>query len=373
VTQAIPELGNHGRREQVAGEVMPPSKLLTGLASSRRLVCAPWADDTFILSQTASAMECPIMAFPTLRPTRSARRPLAFTLTELLAALAIVSVLVGMLLAAVQKAREAANRAQCLSNLKQLGLAMHGYHDTHGSFPHAYDWRALFTNPSHILDGKQWIVTKSWATLILPFLEQDNLERQGYAVYQGRDLPVYHCPSDPRSIGVWTGQRLGTNGLTDYLAVTGTDTFQPSLSGYAWRDRSDGTLFGSSHVRIADITDGTSTTLLLGERPPSQDLYMGWWTWSAFDASLGVRDTFMFYATEAINDPKSPSCTRLLPEKFRPGQGNFCDVHHFWSQHPGGANWAFADGSVRFLSYANASIMPALATRAGGEVVSGLE
>jgi prepilin-type processing-associated H-X9-DG protein len=226
--------------------------------------------------------------------------------------------------------------------------------------------------PSRVWDGKQWIVTKSWATLILPFLEQDNLERQGYAGYQGRDLPVYRCPSDPRSPEVWTGQRCGTNGLTDYMAVTGTDTFRLYFSGSAWHDRSDGTLFGSSHVRIADIADGTSSTLLLGERPPSPDLYLGWWTWSAFDASLGVEDRYPFYK-QASNDPNSQSCIGLLPEQFRPGRGNFCDVHHFWSQHPGGGNWLFADGSVRFLRYQSNPLLPALATRAGGEVVGDLD
>jgi prepilin-type processing-associated H-X9-DG protein len=132
-------------------------------------------------------------------------------------------------------------------------------------------------------------------------------------------------------------------------------------------------MYGSSHVRIGDISDGTSNTLLLGERPPSPDLYVGWWTWGAIDASLGVRTTFSVYATGVSNDPHSQSCTRLLPETFRRGIGNFCDVHHFWSQHPGGANWLFADGAVRFLSYANASLMPALATRAGGEVLGGLD
>jgi prepilin-type processing-associated H-X9-DG protein len=257
--------------------------------------------------------------------------------------------------------------------LKQIGLALHGYHDANGSFPHAYDCRALFLNPSQVWDGRKWIVTQNWATLILPFLEQDNLERQCYAVYQGRYLPIYHCPSDPRSTGVWTSVKFGTDGLTDYLAVTGTDTFQPYPSGPPWRDRNDGVLFGSSHIRMAQICDGTSNTVLVGERPPSPDLYVGWWPWSALDASLGVRDTFAVYESGVKNDPHSQSCIQLLPENYRPGIGNFCDVHHFWSQHPGGANWLFADASVRFLSYANASIMPALATRAGGEVVSVLE
>jgi prepilin-type processing-associated H-X9-DG protein len=292
---------------------------------------------------------------------------------ELLVVIAIVAMVAGLLLAALQRAREAANRVQCLSNMKQIGLALHGYHDSYGSFPHAYDCRALFINPGQVLDGHRSIVTKSWAALILPFLEQDHLERQGYAAYQGRSLPLLHCPSDPRSTAVWTDARFGTDGLTDYLAVTGTDTFQPYPGGPPWRDHNDGVLYGSSHIRLAQICDGTSNTVLVGERPPSPDLYVGWWAWSAPDASLGMRDTFAVYETGVINDPRSQSCIRLLPEKFRPGVGDDCDVHHFWSQHPGGANWLFADGSVRFLSYANASVMPALATRAGGEVVNAFE
>lgn len=97
----------------------------------------------------------------------------AFTLVELLVVIALLAVIAGLLLAAVQRARETANRAQCLGNVKQIGLALQSYHDTFGSFPHAYDCRALFTNPSQVWDGTQWIATKSWATLILPFLEQE--------------------------------------------------------------------------------------------------------------------------------------------------------------------------------------------------------
>ena len=314
-----------------------------------------------------------VASFHEENPKHSRGLHKAFTLIELLVVIAILAVVAGLLLTAVQRAREAANRAQCLSNLKQIGLALHGYHDGYGCFPHAYDCRALFINPSQVWDGQRWIVTKSWATLILPFVEQDNLERQGYAAYQGRNLPIYHCPSDPRATGVCTSAKFGTDGLTDYLAVTGTDTFLSYPSGPPWRDHNDGVIYGSSHIRIAQICDGTSNTVLAGERPPSSDLYVGWWTWGAIDASLGVRDTFAVYETGVKNDPHSQSCIRMLPEKFRPGIGNYCDVHHFWSQHPGGANWLFADGSVRFLSYANTTVMPALATRAGGEVVSGLD
>ena len=127
-------------------------------------------------------------------------------------------------------------------------------------------------------------------------------------------------------------------------------------------------MYASSRTRIADIIDGPSNTVLVGERPPSPDLFWGWWTWSAFDASLGVRNTHSVFATSGSNPPIR--CQSLIPENYRPGAGDYCDTHHFWSRHPGGGNWLFADGSVRFLAYRANGILPALATRSGGEVVN---
>jgi prepilin-type processing-associated H-X9-DG protein len=127
-------------------------------------------------------------------------------------------------------------------------------------------------------------------------------------------------------------------------------------------------MYENSRTRLADITDGTSHTLLVGERPPSPNLLWGWWTWGAFDASLGVRDTYAVYPDSGI-EPAIP-CASWFPENYRPPASGNCDTHHNWSLHPGGGNWLFADGSVRFLPYRSNAMLPALATRCGGEVVS---
>jgi prepilin-type processing-associated H-X9-DG protein len=133
------------------------------------------------------------------------------------------------------------------------------------------------------------------------------------------------------------------------------------------RPKCDG-VYESSRTRLTDITDGASHTVLVGERPPSPDLFWGWWTWGAFDSSLGVRNSYPVYGTS--ESKPVILCTRLFPENYRPNDSNCCDTHHFWSTHPGGGNWLFADGSVRFLPYRPNAILPALATRSGGEVVN---
>ena len=306
------------------------------------------------------------------RRSSQAEKRAGYTLVELLVVVAIIAVLIGLLLPAVQRVREAANRMQCLNNLKQVGIALHGYHDAYQTFPHAYDSRALFVDPSHIFTTvarSGFIVTKSWATLILPFIEQGNLDMAGYASYHDQHVPIYVCPSDRRATGYYLGNKgFGMQSLTDYLAVTGTITFKGDPRIGSPRGKCDGVIYESSRTRIADITDGTTNTVLVGERPPSPDLFWGWWTWSAFDASLGVRNSFPVYDDSGTVPPIR--CTRYFPENYRPNDNNYCDTHHFWSAHPGGGNWLFADGSVRFLSYQSNPILPALATRSGGEVVS---
>ncbi|MGH7225399.1 MAG: DUF1559 domain-containing protein [Gemmataceae bacterium] len=286
-----------------------------------------------------------------------------FTLIELLVVLAILSVLMGLLLSAVQRARAAAARIKCENNLKQIGLAFHMYHDSHGSLP-----------PGHrSLTAAQPMPWSGWPLSMLPNLEQTALFANAQAAYRvsrnpflnpphtclATVVPSYVCPSDPFSASVqWAATSQLFVAFTDYLGVSGTN--------YSTKD---GVLFQDSHIRFAEITDGTSNTLLAGERPPSGDFQFGWWyagigqnyTGSA-DMVLGVREVNLQPVTPTTCGPGASSYSAGRP-------GSPCNMVHFWSHHPGGANFLFADGSVHFLPYSAAAIMVPLATRAGGEVI----
>jgi prepilin-type processing-associated H-X9-DG protein len=172
-------------------------------------------------------------------------------------------------------------------------------------------------------------------------------------------VPTFGCPADLRVQSAHPSRQIPQVALGSYLGNAGLRN-----------SRRDGVLFYGSSVRPSDITDGTSNTLLVGERPPSPDLWLGWWYGGygvdfrgAGETVLGVRER------KSVNDPYFPDCGTGSAH-FQSGRfDSMCDVLHFWSPHPGGANFAFADGSVRFLAYSADSIMPALATRAGGESV----
>jgi prepilin-type N-terminal cleavage/methylation domain-containing protein/prepilin-type processing-associated H-X9-DG protein len=287
------------------------------------------------------------------------RPPCAFTLVELIVVLAIVGTLIGLIVPAVIRARESANRLRCADNLRQLALALHAYHGVERQFPPGSSYRG----------GADPYPFMSWLTRLLPFVEQSPLFRASELAYkQDKDFRVnpphvgfsttiqlYNCPSDPL-----TGQIAHVGGLevafTDYLGNEGLDLRLPN-----------GVLFMDSRIRLTDIIDGTSQTLLIGERPPSPDGLLGWWyagwgqvkTGSA-EVVLGMREKNLHY-----------SGCKLGPYEYGPGsKNNRCDAFHFWSFHAGqGSNFAFADGSVHFIPYSAKAVMPALATRDGGEAV----
>ncbi len=291
----------------------------------------------------------------------------AITLLELVVVLAIIGVLLALLMPAVQRIRDAAARVQCANNLHQLALGAHQYHDVTGAFPSGMRYR----------NGTDPYLLMSWQTSLLPYVEQDALWGLTQTAYRESMWPlnnpphiglstvmsVFVCPSDGRASQVQIAQREKIPvALTCYLGVEGTDAFSQ-----------DGVLFRDSHIRMADIKDGTSQTLFAGERPPSTDFQFGWWyagagqlfTGSA-DMVLGVQERNVLPVTVGYAYGCPPG-----PYSFGPGQtSNQCDMFHFWSLHSGGANFLFADGSVHFLSYSAAPILPALATRSGGEAVA---
>ncbi len=320
------------------------------------------------------------------------RRRTGFTLIELLVVIAIIAILIALLVPAVQKVRESAQRALCLNNMKQIGLALHGHHDAKKRFPSALQigqyWYSGYqrdappsgVNPAtgYPNDGPFF----SWMFQIAPYIEQKSVYQAfntsqwpwyqyfpGGGTINASEASIFQCPSDSRS-NLQCNDGGNLNALTAYLAVSGRDQFKEDGG-------QNGILYVNSSVRIAMITDGTSNTLLVGERPPSNDLYYGWlWAgagdWPYFgatDVDLGVREV----TNSAPNGPR---------DFYRPGSlidPQNIHRYHFWSLHTGGGNWLFADGSVRFISYSagttivganNQTLLEALASRSGGEAAN---
>jgi len=348
-------------------------------------------------------------------------RRLAFTLIELLVVIAIIAVLIGLLLPAIQKIREAAARTKCANNLKQICLALHDFHDEHQVFPPGLGAlrdgyqvpptggaaaATADTIPSSM--APTFFRYASWPTWILPHLEQDARYQNARQTSKptgpaGSIVPIYLCPSDMRGgvIGPvpsdYTTQ--GDRPPIFYAGVAGTAVNNPK-----WPN-ADGILYNRSKTRLTDVSDGTSNTLMVGERPPSPIFDWGWWDTAVnptqtlggtqggkrdMDVVLGVAENGgsagpsgpRYYDEESKRD--APCVTSNTPytgvgtypcfeDDCGPYKGlpsNFCDFFHFWSNHSGGAQFCFADGAVRFLPYTAASRIKALGTRAGGEIVN---
>lgn len=285
----------------------------------------------------------------------------AFTLIELLVVIAIIAVLIGLLLPAVQKVRDSVARLKCASNLKQVALALHVEHDTRYCLPPG---QRTAKHP----DRRPYT---GWTLDILPHVEQAPLFATSIAAFQTQLLPfadpphvglhtvvpLYVCPSDARAATAQTAVKTGNVvAFTSYLGVAGLTT-----------QGQEGCLYQDSAVRFTDITDGTSNTLLLGERPPSTDFQFGWWY--AGNGQLGTGSAEMIIGVREPNllpvmkGSCAPGNYPFMPSTFSDQYGMF----HFWSPHSGGANFAMADGSVRFIRYDANAQMPALATRASND------
>jgi prepilin-type processing-associated H-X9-DG protein/prepilin-type N-terminal cleavage/methylation domain-containing protein len=301
---------------------------------------------------------------------RQKKQKHAFTLIELLVVISIISLLIALLLPAVQAARESARRAQCVNNLKQIGLALHSYEGTHRAFPPGYvsNFDASGTDT-----GPGW----GWAAMLLPQMEQKPLfdavnfnlpiEDVSNPTFRLTRMTVLLCPSDSAPLVWWAVTRdpSGTPlqnicqvAAANYVGMYGTS--DPGIDG-------DGIFFRDGNIGIPNITDGTAQTIAAGERAYA----LGVATWVG-----SVTGTSLFPLTDdGVGYPRLESAPGMIlghaGGNLGPGDPRG-EVNQFYSRHPGGVNFLFADGHVAFLKTTmNHQVFRGLATRAGGEAISG--
>jgi prepilin-type N-terminal cleavage/methylation domain-containing protein/prepilin-type processing-associated H-X9-DG protein len=293
---------------------------------------------------------------------RQTKRQDAFTLLELLVVIAIMTVLIGLLLPAVQKVREIAARAKCANNLKQIGLAIHHYHDIYRSFPAGYVSGVAANGDD---TGPGW----GWAAQILPQLEQNSLyssirldkpiDDAANAGVRQTLVRTYICPNDDLP-PTWTATRYDAAGnplrqIADVASANYVGVFGPTEPGVD----GDGVFFRNSKIQISDITDGTAQTLMVGERT----VRLGPATW------CGAVTAATMYAPQTGPQVEDGSGMVLGQANYPPGSPE-CELNEFAGSHGIGANFAFADGHVAFIpATIDQKVFHALATRAKGEVI----
>lgn len=296
-----------------------------------------------------------------------------FTLIELLVVIAIIAILVALLLPAVQQAREAARRSSCKNNLKQIGVALHNYHDTFKVFPPG---SINGQYPDSDTDGNAWDEGQwGWAAHLLPFVEQGTLYDACEINNPTNDLDdfegnagqtvvsTYRCPSDTAPD---VNTERSSDGTSNYVAMLGPealyhDSNTEPRSRYAGNDR-DGIAWVNSKVRMRDITDGTSNTIIIGERAwelpipnGNQNAKCGAaiWTGSAgpnmrYDANAGQANAVMGVTGDGINKAGFFD-SDVTATDADAANHNGCGLT-FSSRHSGGAQFLLADGAVVFLS-----------------------
>jgi prepilin-type N-terminal cleavage/methylation domain-containing protein len=342
------------------------------------------------------------------RDRTEGNRPAGFTLVELLVVIAIIGVLVALLLPAVQSAREASRRSTCTNNSRQLGLALHNYHDVFRVFPINYSQSAQGPGGPRGNSGDNESRQCSWMGLILPYIEQSGLYNSinwnlGMKDANGRPtsnvaiaqtvVQVYRCPSDPSQsatggrygtrewLGRWPEDLFGRFAGNNYKGCLGSDwnwgIFANPMGGTPQGlDGGNGMFVRDENVRPANpkdvrnmsqVTDGLSNTLAIGEALPELCSHTWWYGMNGTLATTAIPLNYYLRVFRNTNSRTAYFGSQTLFAPFWDWNNNYS----FASQHPGGGMFTFGDGSTRFISEnINLQTYRALGTMNGGEPIS---